>query len=315
MSKKYYWLKLQRDFFKRHDIRIIESMPNGKDYLLFYLKLLCESIDHNGNLRFSDQIPYNEDMLATITNTNVDIVRSAITVFTQLNMMELLDDGTFYMSEVEKMIGSETEWAEKKRAYRLNSGQCPQSVLPMSDKSKSIEKDIDKDIDIIPPIIPPKGEKKKTNRFVPPTIDEISEYCRERKNNINPERFFDFYECKGWMVGKNKMKDWKAAVRTWEKHENAITKPKTTPVSNIMEYEIDNGDTHPQIPPYYGFPKEWFDGDDPVRDRFVKIKQKQNFSIGVTDDTIYSPDELWDKFILRKRGYEYEQQFGFNDCP
>lgn len=90
---------------------------------------------------------------------------------------------------------------------------------------------------------------------------------------------------------------------------------KSTPVNGPMEYEIDNGDTHPQIPPYYGFPKEWFDGDEPVRDRFVKIKQKQNFSIGVTDDTIYSPDELWDKYILRKRGYEYEQQLRFDDRP
>ena len=56
-EQKYYWLKLKRDFFKRHDIRIIEAMPNGKDYILFYLKLLCESVDHEGNLRFSEQIP------------------------------------------------------------------------------------------------------------------------------------------------------------------------------------------------------------------------------------------------------------------
>ena len=76
---KFYWLKLKRDFFKRHDIRIIEGMPNGKDYVLFYLKLLCESVDHEGNLRFSEQIPYNEQMLSTITDTNVDIVRNAIT--------------------------------------------------------------------------------------------------------------------------------------------------------------------------------------------------------------------------------------------
>ena len=225
MAKKYYWLKLQRDFFKRHDIRIIESMPNGKDYLLFYLKLLCESIDHNGNLRFSDQIPYNEDMLATITNTNVDIVRSAITVFTQLNMMELLDDGTFYMNEVEKMIGSETEWAEKKRAYRLNSGQCPQNVLPMSDKSKSIDKDIDKDIDIELDIDIKRKEiskdiSKRETKFTPPSLDEVKAYCIERGNTIDPESFIDFYESKGWMVGKNKMKDWKAAIRTWEKHDN-----------------------------------------------------------------------------------------------
>lgn len=160
-DKRYYWLKLKRDFFKRHDIRIIEAMPNGKDYILFYLKLLCESVDHDGNLRFSDQIPYNEDMLATITNTNIDVVRSAIKIFTQLNMMELMDDGTFYMSEVQKMIGSESYWAEKKRNQRDTErlsldndwtmsneiGQFP--TCPSKSKSKSIEKDkeIDKEID------------------------------------------------------------------------------------------------------------------------------------------------------------------------
>ena len=117
-SKKYFWLRLKRDFFKRHDIQIIESMPNGKDYILFYLKLLCESVDHEGNLRFSEQIPYNDTMLSTITNTNVDIVRSAIKVFSQLGMMDILDDGTFYMNEVQKMIGCETEWAKKKRDWR-----------------------------------------------------------------------------------------------------------------------------------------------------------------------------------------------------
>ena len=84
-GKKFYWLKLQNDFFKRHDIRIIEDMKNGKDYILFYLKLLVESISHEGELRFSQSIPYNEEMLASITNTNIDIVRSAIKLFTELN--------------------------------------------------------------------------------------------------------------------------------------------------------------------------------------------------------------------------------------
>lgn len=207
MGQRYYWLKLQRDFFKRHDIRIIEGMANGKDYILFYLKLLCESIDHEGNLRFSDQIPYKEDMLATITDTNIDIVRSAIKVFTQLNMMEILDDGTIFMSEVVKMIGSETEWAKKKREYR-EKGQCPPIVLPMSDKSKSIEKDIEIDI-----------KKNTKEKFIPPTVEDVRAYCEERKNKVDPEMFIDFYESKGWMVGKNKMKNWKACVRTWEKKD------------------------------------------------------------------------------------------------
>ncbi len=106
---KYYWLKLYKDFFKRHDIRIIEGMPNGKDYILFYLKLLVESVSHEGNLRFSDSVPYDEKMLSTLTDTNIDVVRSAVKIFSELNMMEVLDDGTIYMTEVEKMIGAESD--------------------------------------------------------------------------------------------------------------------------------------------------------------------------------------------------------------
>lgn len=130
--KRYYWLKLKRDFFKRHDIRVIESMPNGKDYVLFYLKLMVESIDHEGNLRFSDTIPYNVDMLAAITNTNVDVVRSAMNIFTELQMIEILDDQTIFMNEVERLIGSETNYAEKMRASRERKKQLEgNNVTPM----------------------------------------------------------------------------------------------------------------------------------------------------------------------------------------
>lgn len=60
-------------------------------------------------------------------------------------------------------------------------------------------------------------KKKRSTRFVPPTVEEVAAYCQERKNSVNPETFVDFYTAKGWMVGKNKMKDWKSAVRTWER--------------------------------------------------------------------------------------------------
>ena len=131
---KYYFLKLHRHFFKRHDIRIVESMPNGTDYILFYLKLLCESIDHEGDLRFSESIPYNDDMLSTITNTNIDIVRSAVKLFTELGMMEIVDDGTFHMPELSKMIGSRSNtdganrvrrFREKKKALELEGSVTP----------------------------------------------------------------------------------------------------------------------------------------------------------------------------------------------
>lgn len=163
---KFYWLKLKKDFFKRHDIKIVKSMPNGKDYILFYMQLLLESIDHEGALRFSETIPYDENMLSTITDTNIDIVRSAMKIFTQLGMIEVLDDHTIYMCEVSKMIGSETAAAGRKRAQRerdaarLAAGNDAETLRLTSkcdnvtttsqnshiekEKEKEIEKDIEK---------------------------------------------------------------------------------------------------------------------------------------------------------------------------
>ena len=63
---------------------------------------------------------------------------------------------------------------------------------------------------------PPTPTKQK--HFVKPTLEEVKAYCKERSNSVNPERFIDYYEANGWRVGKNPMKDWKAAVRTWEKN-------------------------------------------------------------------------------------------------
>ncbi len=69
-----------------------------------------------------------------------------------------------------------------------------------------------------------KSDKPKRSRFTPPSREEVQAYCLERKNNVNAERFIDYYTSNGWHVGKHKMQDWKAAVRTWEK--NGYSKPQ-----------------------------------------------------------------------------------------
>lgn len=176
---KFYWLKLKKDFFKRHDIKIVKSMPNGKDYILFYMQLLLESIDHEGALRFSETIPYDENMLSTITDTNIDIVRSAMKIFTQLGMIEVLDDQTIYMCEVSKMIGSETAAAGRKRAQRerdaarLAAGNdaetlrltsnCDNVTTTSQNSHIEIEKEKEKELDI---------EKKSIKEMPPVTLDE-----------------------------------------------------------------------------------------------------------------------------------------------
>ena len=212
-DKKYYWLKLKRDFFKRHDVRIIEELPNGKDYLLFYLKLLVESIDHEGALRFSDAVPYNEQMLSVITNTNVDVVRSAMKLFIELKMIEVLDDATIYMTEVNKLIGSESWSAERVRRYRDKQKllQCNADVTSCNEE-KEIEKETDKEKD--------KEVIKPQKRFIKPTIEEVEAYCQERNKGVDAQRWYDHYSSNGWKVGKNPMKDWKAAVRTWERSDS-----------------------------------------------------------------------------------------------
>ena len=207
-DKKYYWLKLKRDFFKRHDIRIIEEMPNGKEYLLFYLKLLVESIDHEGELRFSDTIPYNEQMLAVITNTNIDVVRSAMKLFVELKMIDVQDDATIYMAEVNKLIGSEWSSTERVRKFRQNQKalQCNANVTE-SNTEIEIDKEIDKD----------KEKEKYKRRFTKPTLEDVQAYCAERGKGVDAQKWYDYYSANGWKVGKNPMKDWKAAVRTWER--------------------------------------------------------------------------------------------------
>ena len=229
-DKKYYWLKLKRDFFKRHDIRIIEEMPNGKEYLLFYLKLLVESIDHEGELRFSDTVPYNEQMLSVITNTNIDVVRSAMKLFIGLKMIEVQDDETIYMSEVNKMIGSAVDNDNANRQRRFREKQ-KQLALPerydgvtKNNESKSIELEIDKEKE-------KDIEKKPQKRFAPPTLDDVKAYCLERKNNVDPQKFFDYFSASNWVDSKgNPVRNWKQKIITWERNDDS-GKPKHKPVT------------------------------------------------------------------------------------
>jgi hypothetical protein len=101
---------------------------------------------------------------------------------------------------------------------------------PTKDKDKDKEKDKDKDKDIS---FPPDGVKDSA-RAHRPTVEEVAAYCRERGNRVDAERFVDFYASKGWKVGNQPMKDWKACVRTWERRED---KPKQTSRFATPDYD------------------------------------------------------------------------------
>ena len=251
-NKKYYWLKLKRDFFKRHDIRIIEEMPNGKDYVLFYLKLLLESVDHEGTLRFSDAVPYNEQMLSVITNTNVDIVTSAMKVFIELKMVDVFDDQTIYMSEVEKLIGSEAWSTERSRRCRENKRllQCNTNATQVQHRATSrneeIDIEIEKELELekedmcaspAEPTKPSAPQKHKYGEYknVLLTDEEYEKLQDEFPNDYEEriERLSSYIASKG-----AKYKNHLATIRNWARKDNQ-TGANGIRINNTMS-EIDD---------------------------------------------------------------------------
>lgn len=224
-GKKFYWMKLKEKFFEDETIAWLEEQPNGKEYVLFLLKLCLKALNTDGVLIRAVgnmYIPYDVAKLGEITRTDVDTVAVAMQLFQKIGLIEILEDGGIYISILKNMVGSETPWAEKKRLYRENQkllGQKEDNVQGVSDKRKENKSKEKKEKN--------KKEKPDKQAFTPPTLQEVQEYCRERGNRVDPQRFIDFYEAKGWMIGKNKMKDWKAAVRTWERQDAERTQGQT----------------------------------------------------------------------------------------
>ncbi|BDR66697.1 hypothetical protein K144312032_09250 [Clostridium tetani] len=154
-NKRYYWLKLQDNFFDREEIKVVESMKNGKDYILFYMKLLLKSVKTEGELRFRGVIPYTPEMLSSITNTDIDTVMVAVDMFTQLGLMEKWDDGTLFMIETQNMVGSETDSAKRMRKLRkehrkkqLPPSQCDEDVQGSDENVQNSDIEIDTEIEL-----------------------------------------------------------------------------------------------------------------------------------------------------------------------
>lgn len=126
-NKKYYYLKLRDNFFDNDDIAILESMPDGIFYSNILLKLYLRSLKNNGKLMFNDRIPYNAQMLSTITRQPIAVVEKAVGIFKEMGLIEVLDNGAIYMLDIQNFIGSSNTEADRKREYRrkiaLEKGQ------------------------------------------------------------------------------------------------------------------------------------------------------------------------------------------------
>lgn len=312
--KRYYWLKLHKDFFNSLKMKRLRKIAGGETYTIIYLKLMLHSLDEDGYLYFDGVLGDICEELALILDEQVDDIRMTMNYLNKVGLITMSENGSeCYLNEMKNCIGSETASAQRVRDYRerqkllrlsqspdalqcnaetlqcnaqmlhcntdeiqekfephffnqnfnqkqdfltvngmnecsdktlqcntetlqcnTNSLQCNKNVTETLQcntdslqcnthvtelkRTCSVEKEIDIDIDNIKE----KNIKKKSKKakaFLPPSLDEVKEYCEERHNSVNPEAFVAFYASKDWHIGKSKMKDWKQAVITWEIRE------------------------------------------------------------------------------------------------
>ena len=151
-NRKYYYLKLKENYFDDDSIVLLESMQDGVLYSNILLKLYLKSLKHGGRLQLDEDIPYTAQMIATITRQQIGTVERALQIFLKLGLVEVLDSGTFYMSNIELLIGQSSTEAERKRAARLQNKalSAPRTkVGHLSDiRPPEIEIELEKEIEI-----------------------------------------------------------------------------------------------------------------------------------------------------------------------
>lgn len=117
-NKKYYYIRLKDNFFDSNEIVLLESMQDGYLYSNILLKLYLRSLKDNGKLMFNDRIPYNPQMIATITRHQVGTVEKALQIFKDMGLIEILDNGAIYMLDIQQFIGQSSTEADRIRNYR-----------------------------------------------------------------------------------------------------------------------------------------------------------------------------------------------------
>lgn len=172
-SKKYYWLKLNQDFFEDDTMKWLEEQENGKDYIIFYLKLCLKSLSDDGSLiRYVGEtlIPYDVKALAKLTNTSADTVAIAMKTFREIGLISVLDTGEIYLKQIDELIGSETESAKRVRKHRAKQKQLESTNKEALHCNKQVTKsnteiEIEKEIDIEKDKKAKTKEKELQNRF------------------------------------------------------------------------------------------------------------------------------------------------------
>lgn len=249
------YLKLPCGFFSDKRIKRLKKNYGSKG-IVIYLCIKCEIGNTHGYYTELD-----DDLIESVAdalNVKECLVRQVIEyLFERSLLTKILSGQVTYITSAEcqdDFQKAKTKTGEKRgiiverqiwllkpedtagfiKVYPIDNKSAYQSDKSAYQSDKSAEKSakiskdkISKDIIINNNMGGKPPDENKRSVFKPPTVEEVREYCKSRNNSVDAETFVDFYSSKGWFVGKNKMKDWKAAVRTWERNRNANTSTGT----------------------------------------------------------------------------------------
>ncbi|MDV4718946.1 phage replisome organizer N-terminal domain-containing protein [Enterococcus faecium] len=238
-NKRYYYLKLKENFFDSDEMVLLESMPDGYIYSNILLKLYLRSLKHEGKLMFNDRIPFNSTMLATITRHSVGVVEKAVQIFRDLQLIDVLDNGAIYMSDIQSFIGKSSTEADRKREYRKKIEEAKRNLITggqVSDKcpdktTPELEIELKKDIELekdIENVTPSKKSKAKPVRHkygeyknVLLSGEQMEKLKTEFPNDYQEriERLSEYCESSG-----KTYKNYLATIRSWARKEKSEPK-------------------------------------------------------------------------------------------
>ena len=241
-NRKYYYLKLKENFFDSDSIVLLEDMKDGILYSNILLKLYLKSLKNGGKLQLDEHIPYTAQMIATLTRHQIGTVERALEIFRQLGLVEQLDSGAFYMTDIELMIGQSSTEAERKRAARLEN----KALLPPRTKGGHLS-------DIRPPEIELekeiKIEKEREGETGHPALAAYGRYKNvflsdaellelEQDFPGKWEYYLDRLSCHIASTGKQ-YHSHAATIYKWAQEDAAKEKPK----KGIPDYSFKEGES------------------------------------------------------------------------
>jgi len=200
------WVKIHRKIL---EWEWFNDTNTFKLFLFILLSVNHKDKNYRGKLVKAGSMVTGRDILAQKTNMSVQQIRSCLKRLKSTNeiTIETNSQGTIiHVVNFEK--------------YQVETNELTNNQPTINQQSTTN-----------------KNVKNEKNIFKHPTIEEVQNYCLERNNNVDAKRWFDFYVSKGWLVGKSKMKDWKASVRTWEKETNVSPKQPNFKSNDQIFYE------------------------------------------------------------------------------